>query len=111
METRVVYEIKVYKLLLNPMHWRCEDGHIVALSTDPQKLLDWKNSFLVERYSEEWHPMWWSWNKTFAKGSVLEWYNDSGPWFRQDLINGMIAFEWISEEQVNQGNWSFPFIQ
>ena len=70
-EMRTTVEIRIYKLILNPMRGRAEDSRIVAISDDYDKLVAW--------YHEQFAPEMWRddhWWKRFKAGSPLEWYND-----------------------------------
>ena len=68
-ETRIVEQVLVWKLILNPMTERTEAAELVAWSDDKEKLMSWYNSQLVEFYRDD------NWGKTFSKGGILEWYN------------------------------------
>lgn len=98
METRTISEKKIYKLILNPVTWRCEDWTIVAISYSAQWLLDWKASLLVEMYTDDdWVNMVWSkLNKVFQKGSELEFFNNKWPWFNEGIFDWTIFDEWIN---------------
>lgn len=99
METREKTEKKIYKLILNPMMWRCEEWNIVAISYEPQKLLDWKNSLLTKPYTDnDWENMvWHKLNKIFKKWSELEYYNDYWPWI-QWWFDWVVYSEWINND-------------
>lgn len=72
-------EQKVWKLMLNPMKQRTEALDTVAWSEDKDLLLKWYNSQLVDFYIDivDYGPRFGKkrWNKCFAEGSILEWYN------------------------------------
>lgn len=71
MEARSVTQVRIYKLILNPMAGRCEDGAIVALSGNYNRLVSW--------YEEQKAPQPYrdddGWYRTFAEDSPLHWYN------------------------------------
>ena len=102
METRTIIEEKLYKLILNPMRSNTEAGHIVALSYDKQKLIDYHNSLLAPQViKEEGSPSFDShgdshvWNKAFQIGSALEWFNPCYGNFEPDYFGHGVGFEWI----------------
>lgn len=94
METRTITQVRVYKLILNPMTANAEAGEIVAISTDYQKLVDWYES---QKAPEMWRDG--RWNKTFAEGSPLEWYNPDNIELNAPSCFGQgIRDEWVKEE-------------
>lgn len=96
METRTITQVRVYKIILNPMQApQVEIGEIAAISTEYDKLVEWYKSQLA--------PQMWRdgrWNKTFAEGSPLEWYNPA--WSLElnayDPFNQGIRDEWVTED-------------
>ena len=71
-------EQKVWKLILNHMKDSIEKGDVVAWSEDKNILLKWYNSNRTKPYVEIIDYGRFGikhWNKTFAKESILEWYN------------------------------------
>ena len=114
METRQVTQVKLYKLILNPMRSNTEDGKMVAISYSKDKLLDWyKNEMEEKDYEEvgdpsfECHGDSHTWRKTFKKGSVLEWFNPINL-FDRDSIEGIkeyghgIQEQWLFEGQAEE---------
>lgn len=94
METRTIEQVKIYKLLLNPMPANYEKVNMVAIAYDKQHLMDWYESLKVEPYKDG------KWHKVFKKGSKLEWsnpieYSDYGgiqeEWTTQEAISNFIA--------------------
>ena len=103
METRQVTQVKIYKLILNPMRGHTEDASMVAISYEEQKLIDWYNEQVDnEGYVDEGTPSFdchgdsHKWHKTFKKGSELEWFNPIGEWEPNRHGHG-ISEEWIPE--------------
>lgn len=95
METRQINQVRVYKLILNPMAGCSEAGELVAFSTDYDKLVNWYNSQRAAEPYRDGH--WW---KVFAPGTPLEWYNPA-DWLELNnlgLFGHGIADEWINEE-------------
>ena len=69
-EVRTVQEGRIYILVLNPITSVAEDGSIVAISDDYNRLVGWYQDQFA---SEQWKDG--SWYKTFTRDSPLEWYN------------------------------------
>lgn len=69
----------IYVLSLSDMRGQVDRQRIVAWSLDPKKLQDWMESFLVEPYKDEPSADFFGYvrpyQKVFAKGSPLEWFN------------------------------------
>ena len=94
METRIIRQVRLYKLILNPMTGRCESGSVVAISLDYCKLVAWYNS---QKAPTEYRDG--GWNKTFKKGSRLEWFNPVSSLELNELgvFGHGIVDEWIPE--------------
>jgi len=81
MQTRVIEQVLVYKLLMNPMNARTEESNLVAWSTELDNLINWYNNEkevepytdVQENYGFDYNIK--NWYKIFKKGSHLEWYN------------------------------------
>ena len=105
METRQVTEVKIYKLLLNPMPANYEKVNMVAISYDKQKLIDWYESLKVEPYKDE------RWSKVFKRGSKLEWSNPI-----EYSQYGGVQEEWTTQENIDnfiarcEGSYGFSEI-
>jgi len=104
METRTITEVKTFKLILNPIHERCEHGQIVVISTDRDKIIEFYNNELVPGgYTDEGINAWDNsvkiWHKQFRRNGPLEWFNPVS-----DILNGLdmhhhgISYEWIEED-------------
>ena len=89
METRTIEQVKIYKLILNRMTGRFEDTSMVAIAYDEEKLKDFYDEELVERYKDE------NWSKTFRKGGPLEW-NNPLEW---SSYSGIYE-EWTTQDQI-----------
>ena len=75
MQTRTITEVLLYRLILNDMRSpKIEIKTLVAVSTSYEKLVEWYNS---QKADDSWVDTidGYNWNKTFKKGSPLEWYN------------------------------------
>jgi hypothetical protein len=124
METRQITQVKIWKLILNPMRSRTEEGNIVAFSTEREKLIDWyRNEKSEEPYysiGDHYFPATGSfpensngeykYYKIFKQGSILEWMN---PLSREEQLNEYnheiidlyghgILCEWIDEEMLSE---------
>lgn len=91
MEKRTIEQVKVFKLMMNPMPSNFENFRIVALSYDEDKLKEFVENEKVEPYKDG------KWHKTFKKGGPLEWMN---PMNWND--NTGIFAEWATESSVKR---------
>lgn len=70
METRTIQEVRIYVLVLGTFG-AAEEGEFVAVSDDYTRLVNW--------YNQQFNPKGCyrdgRWNKTFKKGSSIEWNN------------------------------------
>ena len=121
METRQITQVKVYKLVLNPMRGNTENASMMAIALDKQKLLQWYESQkapapFVEAGSGsfECHGGSHNWHKTFNSGSPLEWCNPMDSIEPNHYGHG-IQEEWVTEDSLNRfrrnGNSGIPFIE
>lgn len=115
METRQITEIKVWKLILNPMKGNIENSTIVAVSYEKRKLIDWYNSLLApEPYTDKGEVSFpdkgdftgyennnHAFHKVFIKGSELEWYNPCDSFEEPNHYGQGLDFEWIAEGDIN----------
>ena len=101
METRTIVEVRIFVLVLNTFG-RAEEGRIVAISDNYDRLVNWYlNQFAEEPYREE------GFYKTFRKGSYIEYNNPcSSTVLNQCNYYGQgIHDEWVSEnEYINIKN-------
>ena len=96
MEIRTIEEVRIYVLILNTFG-AAEEGEVVAISNDYNKLVSWyKDQFNPEgEYREN------GWTKTFRKGSLIEYNNPC----RSIELNDTYPYghgihdEWIPIEQ------------
>ena len=119
METRTITQVKIYKLVLNPMRGRTEANELVAAAYEKQALFD-----LMQRDYEPWQDVGQhaasgnsplgqysnpehKWQKPFKKGSSLEWYNKPNPFedgFGDGIPNNYgvgIHEQWVEEDNLN----------
>lgn len=69
----------IWVLYLSDMRGHVDEESVVAFSRNPLKLQEWAESFLVDPYRDEPSADFFgyvhSYQKVFAKGSPLEWFN------------------------------------
>ena len=111
METRQITQVKIWKLILNPMTSNTENGSLVAFSDDKDKLLNWyRNEFADEPYysvGEHYFPAkgdfpanfegQYRYYKVFKQGSQLEWMNPMNNENEPDHYGHGISCEWVDE--------------
>ena len=95
MEARTITQVKVYKLILNHMGGYAENGEIVAVSDDYDKLVAW--------YHDQFAGACWRdgrFLKTFKEGSPLEWFNPADDLTLNSLglFGHGISYEWVNED-------------
>lgn len=93
MEQRVITQVKIYYLVMNPMTDRTESSKIVLMSESIDRLINYYADNFVEYYKDD------NWSKSFRKGSPLEWYNPLSS-LRENETNHWghgLKSEWIDE--------------
>ena len=96
METRIIEQVKVYILWMNPMTGRAESRRIAAISCNKQKLIDFYHAEEAEQSYQD-----GEWDKAFKQGSVLEWFN---PLYNEAYFDGLDHFgHGICEEWIEVG--------
>ena len=106
-ETRLVEEVKVYLLVMQPMTGNAENTSLEAASFEKQKLIDWHNEQKVELYNDEGPDNFGDgskcYRKQFRKGGPLEWMNPiDTPYFSPGTWGHGIHEQWIEEENINR---------
>jgi len=80
MEKRIIEEYRIFYLSLADMHGGVDKARPVVASYTLEELLDFykkeREPWLDTNDSIDSYGNKHSWNKTFKKGSMLEWYND-----------------------------------
>lgn len=98
METRIITQVRIYKLILNHMSDRCESATIVAISGDYNRLVSWyREQKLPQPYRDN-----SGWYRTFADGTHLHWFNPA------DTLELNCPDHWghgITDEWVNEDVW------
>lgn len=83
METRTITQYKIYVLWLNNMRGKAEDKTPVAAFDDLSKLnafyLSQMDPWTDDSGAADYYGNVHSFNKTFKKGSLLEWFNPNNP--------------------------------
>jgi len=107
METRQKTEYKYYYLVLSNMHGGVDKAKPVIGSFELQTLIDFYNKekepWKDENETSDSYDNKHSWNKTFRKGSKLEWYNDleSIEPVESPSVFGGLGYTWIDTLQPN----------
>lgn len=91
MEVRIikVLQVKIFKLILNPIKGTPDSWELVACSYDLERLLKWySNQVVFPNYKDG------EWTKFFKKDEPLEWFN---PLKNESYIEGQpgIYEEWV----------------
>lgn len=101
MELRVVTEVHLFALVLNPMQERTEAERVVAISTSKDALEKFYKDELVEPYKDD------RWHKTFRKGGPLEWYNNC----RGEMGASVIVERWDLLDHLDYWKQNFHWIE
>ncbi len=105
-ETKMVEEVKVHLLIMNPMTGNTENTQLIALSLDKDKLKEWYEAEIApESYKDDGPNMFSgpatkSYHKIFKKGSVMEWMNPVANWDKLDHHGLGVHEEWTKEENI-----------
>lgn len=104
----------IWVLYLSDMRGHVDEESVVAFSRNPLKLQEWAESFLVDPYRDEPSADFFgrvhTYQKVFAKGSPLEWFNP--PMFNPPMgsLQGIIQRR-IPEEDFSDWKNSVRFIE
>ena len=102
METRVIKQIKIWKLLMHAKNR--DEWDLVAVSADRQKIVDWYKNQQCDEYIEYVEKL-GNYPKFFKKGNPLEWYEPIENIEAEVMDNEYgVSHEWINENE-------FPIIQ
>ena len=105
METRVVEQIKLYWLVMNPVTDRAESGRITMMSTDKNKLLERYRNEIVESYDDG------HYRKVFRKDGPLEWYNPLWNEETKDTFGHGLYEDWCDRSNFNNVTSQYFFVQ
>jgi len=97
MEKRTVEQVKIYTLVLNDIRaTNIEIGTLTPhVAYEQQHLIDF-----IKGEVESWKDG--SWNKSFKKGSDLEWYNGLANVEDRDKFGHGVNWEWIGVKKVEE---------
>lgn len=114
METRVLTQVKIYILVMNPMMGHTENRSAVAMSFEKEKLHQWYQDQICDPWTDEgensfeptgdmggYYNEHHIWRKYFRRGSPLEWFN---PIFDENLsIYGHgVDHCWVNEDMLEE---------
>ena len=104
METRMVQQVKLYCLIMNPVTDRAESGRIAVTSFDKNRLIEFYQSEMVDSYKDDYY------RKVFRKDGPLEWYN---PLYNLDGVDGFghgLREEWIDSTNIDYVKSKYYFV-
>lgn len=104
METRVVEQVKVYYLIMNPMTDRAESGRIAMMSTEKDRLISHYKNELVSPYNDD------RFRKVFKKSGPLEWFNPVLTMEGVDTFGHGLAEDWVDVENLQTLKNKYYFI-
>jgi hypothetical protein len=102
-ETRTVTQVKIWKLIMNPVWDRMESRRMVAWSDDKEKLVNYYNQSKVDSYTEDsTNGDGRKWHLNFSPTSLMHHFNplstlDLEP---NDWGHG-IFWEWVDSEIID----------
>jgi len=94
METRLVEQVKVYFLIMNPVTDRAESGKIAMMSTSRQDLITAYENELVAIYDDG------NFRKVFKQGGPLEWYNPVWTFEGVDTFGHGLSEDWVDMQNL-----------
>lgn len=95
-EERTVNQIKIYKLVMNPVMANAEAESIALVSTEKQKLIDYHNQNLLKEYDRSTPIV-----RSYKEGSLLWGYNRLDDVEQISLFRHGIHVEWCDENIFN----------
>lgn len=104
METRLVEQVKIYCLVMNPVTDRAESGNIAMMSFDKNKLIDAYNNEATDSYKDDYY------HKVFKKNGPLEWYNPLWTLDGLDSFGHGLREEWIDSSNINYVKSKYYFV-
>ncbi len=104
METRVVQQVKVYYLIMNPVTDRAESGRITMMSTIRQNLITSYENELVAVYDDG------NFRKVFKQGGPLEWYNPVWTFEGVDPFGHGLSEDWVDMDNLEQLKNRYYFV-
>ena len=104
METRIVEQVKVYYLIMNPMTDRAESGRIAMMSTERDKLLSHYEGELVTPYDDD------RFRKVFRQGGPLFCFYPIGTTEGVDTFGHGLSEDWVDVENLQTLKNKYYFI-
>jgi hypothetical protein len=104
METRLVEQVKVYYLIMNPVTDRAESGRITMMSTDKNTLISAYKNENVSTYDDG------NYRKVFRQGGPLEWYNPLWTIEGVDSFGHGLSEDWVDMENLQTLKNKYYFI-
>jgi hypothetical protein len=104
METRLVEQVKVYYLIMNPVTDRAESGRIAMMSTSRQSLISAYENEQVAIYDDS------NFRKVFKQGGPLEWYNPVWTFEGVDPFGHGLSEDWVDMENLPMLQSKYYFI-
>lgn len=108
MESRQITQVRVWRLIMNPMSGRTENGVIAAIGLDKETLANWyKDQLADEPYDEilisedSRFPATKNWHKTFKRETPLEWFNPLDSLDRVNHYGHGLTDSWANESEYN----------
>jgi hypothetical protein len=104
METRLVEQVKVYFLIMNPVTDRAESGRIAMMSTSRQDLITAYENEHVAIYDDG------NFRKVFKQGGPLEWYNPVWTFEGVDPFGHGLSEDWIDVQNLPYVKSKYYFV-
>lgn len=104
METRIIEQVKIYYLIMNPVTDRAESGRIAMMSTEKDRLISHYKNESVSPYDDD------RFRKVFRKGGPLEWYNPLWNMDGIDTFGHGLSEDWVDMDNLNQLKNKYYFI-
>jgi hypothetical protein len=104
MERRLVEQVKVYSLIMNPVTDRAESSRIAVMSFDKNNLITFYNNQITDSYNDE------TYNKVFKKSGPLEWYNPLWTLDGLDSFGHGLREDWIDATNIEYVKSKYYFI-
>ena len=104
METRLVKQVKVYFLIMNPVTDRAESGRIAMMSTSRENLITAYENEHVAVYDDG------NFRKVFKQGGPLEWYNPVWTFDGVDPFGHGLSEDWVDMQNLPHIKSKYYFV-
>lgn len=104
METRLVEQVKVYFLIMNPVTDKAESGRIAMMSTSRQDLITAYENEQVAIYDDG------NFRKVFKQGGPLEWYNPVWTFEGVDPFGHGLSEDWVDMQNLPNIKSKYYFV-